>query len=210
MIGDTGVAARLRRPESLLLMREKRRFQRVRVSLVGRYMLQDRREFPCQTIDISPGGVALTGVLAGEIGSRVIAYLDQIGRLEGIVVRQFENGFALALNMSPLKREKIADQLTWLANRMALGMPEDRRHERIVPKNLRTTLKLHDGHEHLVKLIDVSISGCAVTTDAQIAVGTAVFVGQTPGQVVRHFDGGIGIEFKRMLPAETFDETIRL
>ena len=31
---------------------EKRRFQRVRVNLLGRYMLADRREFPCQVLDM--------------------------------------------------------------------------------------------------------------------------------------------------------------
>ena len=34
---------------------ERRRFQRVKVHLLGRYMLPDRREFPCQIINMSPG-----------------------------------------------------------------------------------------------------------------------------------------------------------
>ena len=89
-------------------------------------------------------------------------------------------------------------------------MPEDRRHERIVPNNLRSTLKLSNGHEHLVKLIDVSISGAAMTTDVQVPMGTLVSVGQTLGQVVRIFPGGIAVEFRRMLPAETFDANVRL
>ena len=42
----------------LPLNEEKRRFQRVRVNLLGRYMLVDRREFPCQVLDMSPGGMA--------------------------------------------------------------------------------------------------------------------------------------------------------
>ncbi len=33
---------------------ERRRFQRVRVNLLGRYMLLDKREFPCQVIEMSP------------------------------------------------------------------------------------------------------------------------------------------------------------
>ena len=43
----------------LPLNEEQRRFQRVRVNLLGRYMLADRREFPCQVIDMSPGGMAV-------------------------------------------------------------------------------------------------------------------------------------------------------
>ena len=38
---------------------ERRRFQRVRVDLLGRYMLPDRREFPCQVVNMSPGGMAV-------------------------------------------------------------------------------------------------------------------------------------------------------
>ena len=45
----------------LPLNEEKRRFQRVRVNLLGRYMLADRREFPCQVLDMSPGGMAIIG-----------------------------------------------------------------------------------------------------------------------------------------------------
>ncbi len=38
---------------------ERRNFQRVRVKIYGRYMLEDRTEHPCQVMDMSPGNVAL-------------------------------------------------------------------------------------------------------------------------------------------------------
>jgi len=60
---------------------ERRRHQRVRVNLLGRYMLADRREFPCQVINMSPGGMALIAPEIGNVGERVIAYVDwQRGR----------------------------------------------------------------------------------------------------------------------------------
>jgi hypothetical protein len=37
----------------LPLSEERRRFQRVQVDLLGRYMLADRREFPCQAYCLS-------------------------------------------------------------------------------------------------------------------------------------------------------------
>jgi hypothetical protein len=37
-----------------------------------------------------------------------------------------------------------------------------------------------------------------------------VVVGATSAQVVRHFDGGIAVEFNRLFPAETFDENVTL
>ena len=89
----------------------------------------------------------------GGIGERVVCYLEQIGRVEGTVARHFEHGFALGFSVPLIKREKWAEQLTWLANRHALGMPEDRRHGRIVPRHLRTVLAEFDGkREELVPL----------------------------------------------------------
>src|SRR5260370_19818998 len=119
----------------LPLSEERRRFQRVRVNLLGRYMLADRREFPCQVANISPGGMALIVPGAGEPGERVIAYVDHLGRLEGKIARQFENGFAMTIAATTRKRDKLAAQLTWLANRHILAPPEDRRHGRITPRH---------------------------------------------------------------------------
>ena len=189
---------------------ERRRYQRVNVALLGRYMLRDRREFPCQTIDMSPGGVALLAPMPGAVGERVVVYLDHVGRIEGHVARHLANGFAMSVTAPLLKREKLADQLTWLANRHALGLPEDRRHERIVPRVTRTVVRLPDGHELIAKIIDVSISGVAVAVDVKPPVGSAITVGQTMGRVVRTFDGGIAVEFSRLLPAETFGDDVRL
>src|SRR3954468_10456467 len=144
---------------------ERRRFQRVRVNLLGRYMLADRREFPCQVVDMSPGGMALIAPVTGNAGERVIAYVDHIGRLEGVLMRLFDNGFAMTVAATPRKRDKLAAQLTWLANRHVLGLPEDRRHGRIVPRDPVTQLVLPNGTTMKCRLIDMSLSGAAVATD---------------------------------------------
>ncbi|MGD0562602.1 MAG: PilZ domain-containing protein [Roseiarcus sp.] len=189
---------------------ERRRHQRVKVRLTGQFMRQDRREFPCATIDMSPGGIAFEAEASGEIGERIIAYLNQIGRVEGTVARHFYGGFAIQMKLPPLKREKLADQLTWLANRQVLGMPEDRRHERIAPRERNTTLTLPGGREHLARIIDVSRSGVALAVDVTPPIGTPVTVGSRPAQVVRQFSGGLAVEFNRLIPAEMFDDDIRL
>ena len=53
-------------PVVLPFSEERRRFQRVRVNLLGRYMLPDRREFPCQVINMSPGGMAVLAPVSGR------------------------------------------------------------------------------------------------------------------------------------------------
>src|SRR5579872_540649 len=135
----------LTKPRILPLANERRRHQRVRVNLLGRYMLADRREFPCQIIDMSPGGMALIAPVSGRPGERVIAYVDHLGRLEGVIAREFNNGFAMTIAATARKRDKLAAQLTWLANRHILGLPEDRRHGRAAPRNPITRLILPNG-----------------------------------------------------------------
>src|SRR3984957_12796529 len=96
---------------------ERRRFQRVKVHLLGRYMLPDRREFPCQIINMSPGGLALLAPGIGNVGDLVLSYLDHIGRAEGNINRIIEDGLAMSVGAIERKRAQLAAQLTWLANR---------------------------------------------------------------------------------------------
>src|SRR6202011_3196425 len=121
-------------------------------------MLADRREFPCQVVDMSPGDIAVEAPVTGEPGQRVVAYIDHLGRLEGRITRVSPTGFAMSISATPRKRDKLAAQLTWLANRHILGLPEDREHERIVPRNPRATMVTPDGTTALCRIIDMSLS----------------------------------------------------
>src|SRR6187399_3485674 len=101
------MALPLTKPVILPLAEERRRHQRVRVNLLGRYMLADRREFPCQVVNMSPGGMALLAPLIGQVRERVIAYVDHVGRLEGLIARLIENGFAMTIGATSRKRDKL-------------------------------------------------------------------------------------------------------
>src|SRR6202041_1863846 len=127
------------------LNQDRRRHQRVKVNLLGRYMLADRREFPCQVVNMSPGGMALIAPVTAAQGEPIIAYVDHLGRLEGHVARIFQNGFAMTIGATARKRDKLAAQLTWLANRNILGLPEDRRHGGLLPLRPITRLTLPNG-----------------------------------------------------------------
>lgn len=189
---------------------ERRRNRRVPVALLGRYMLPSREEYPCQTVDMSPGGLLVTAAVKGELGQRVVVYLEHLGRLEGEISRHTDEGFAVAIGGTVRKRDKLASQLTWLANRQALGLPEDRRHERVVPRSPATTLKLESGRAIPVRLIDVSLSGAAVSLESKPALGSSVTLGRTAATVVRHFHGGIAVEFSLPLSPDRFDEGVVL
>ena len=189
---------------------ERRRHRRVPLALLGRYMLPSHEEYPCQTVDVSPGGLLLTAPVKGAVGERVVLYFEHLGRLEGEIARHTGEGFAVALGATARKRDKLASQLTWLANRQALGLPEDRRHERVVPRNPATSLKVESGREMPVRLIDVSLSGAALSVDIRPPLGASVTVGRTAAKVVRHFQGGVAVEFMLPLSPDRFDEGVVL
>jgi hypothetical protein len=185
---------------------ERRRHQRVRVNLLGRYMLADRREFPCQVINMSPGGMALIAPVSGNVGERVIAYVDHLGRLEGTIARTFNNGFAMTVAATARKRDKLAAQLTWLANRSILNLPEDRRHGRIVPHNPAARVTLVSGAVVNVRIIDISLSGAGIATPQRPEVGSQITLGKIPGRVVRHLEEGFAMEFTRLQHPDSLEE----
>ena len=200
----------LTKPKILPLADERRRHQRVKVNLLGRYMLADRREFPCQVVNMSPGGMALVAPVAGLPGERVIAYVDHLGRLEGKIARILDTGFAMTISATSRKRDKLAAQLTWLANRQILNLPEDRRHGRFVPRNPLARLILPNGTNVSCRVIDLSASGAAVAISPELrpAVGSAVTIGKTMGRVVRHIDDGFAIEFTRLQHTDFIEENV--
>jgi hypothetical protein len=195
-------------PRLRALSEERRRFQRVHVDLLGRYMLADRREFPCQVVNMSPGGIALMAPVGGQPGERVIAYVDHLGRLEGQVARTFQNGFAMTISATTRKRDKLAAQLTWLANRHILALPEDRRHGRMVPRNPIGRLILPNGLNLTCRIIDISQSGAGVTTDQRPPIGALVTLGKVQGRVVRHLEDGFAIEFTRLQHPDFLEDNL--
>jgi hypothetical protein len=129
------------------------------------------------------------------VGERVVAYLDHVGRIEGLILESADGGFVMEVGGTPRKRDKLAAQLTWLANKDILNLPEDRRHERVVPDNRHSTVVLDDGRRYNCKIIDISLSGAAIELAVRPAMGTPVTLGRMRARVVRHFQNGVAVEF---------------
>jgi hypothetical protein len=181
---------------------DQRSFQRVSVNLPGRLMLPNHDEYDCSVIDMSPGDASFICSARPRVGERIIAYVDHLGRIEGNVAVLNTEGFAITLTATDRKREKLAAQLTWIANKHELGLPEDRRHNRLTPRNTRTEITLDDGRRYPCRIIDLSLSGAAVDIDVRPALGTPVQLGSMKGRVVRHFQEGVAIEFSSVQSKE--------
>jgi len=177
------------------LKTDRRRHKRVEIHCLGRFMRADKAEYPCRLENVSVGGAALKTPQTVSLGEHVVAYFDEIGRIDGPVVRLIDGGFAIQIQATQHRREKLAAQLTWLINRKALGVPESRRHDRIVPKNVDSELTLPDGKKVPVRMIDVSISGASVMFEGGLPIGTEVMLGRLRAKVARAHDQGLALQF---------------
>jgi hypothetical protein len=188
---------------------DRRRHKRLAVTMLGRFMRENKQEYPCKLVDISVGGAAVMspievveehddGVSTVDgirIGERVVAYFDHVGGIEGTVVRGFKGGFAFRIVATLHKREKLAAVLIWLANRSELDGELERRHERITPRDGMQSLQLAEGIVLECRVLDVSISGASIATPARPEIGTEVMLGKLRGRVVRHHAQGFGVQF---------------
>jgi len=174
---------------------EQREHRRVTLALLGRFMRANKQEYPCKLNDISVSAASMMAPVVVDVGERIVAYFDRIGGIEGTAVRVFDGGFAIDIQASQYKREKLAAQLTWLLNKDELGLVDGRRHDRMLLRDKSSTLRLEEGIDVTCQVLDVSLSGASVGTTARPRVGARVILGKLRAQVMRHHETGIGVEF---------------
>jgi hypothetical protein len=177
---------------------DRRKHRRVPVQIFGRFMREDKQDYPCHVLNMSAGGMTLLSPVLCKPGERIVTYLENFGRIEGVVVRPIEGGFAVSIVASLRKREKIANLLTWLINRDSLGLAEDRHHERLVPRGASSKLILPNGEVFDCRVIDVSLSGASIASEVRPRIGTEVVLGRMRGRVVRHHEHGVAIQFAEL------------
>lgn len=174
-----------------------RRHRRVPLHLTGRFMREDRQEFPCELQDISVGGAGIVSPVKVKTNERLIAYFEHLGGLEAVVTRIYSDGFAVQFKISANKREKLAAQITWLINRDTFPDEAGRVHERFGSAGKKVQLVLAGQPALDVDVLDVSISGSSVATSARPPVGTEVMLGNFRAVVRRHHDQGLGLQFSQ-------------
>jgi hypothetical protein len=180
---------------------ERRRFKRVKISLRGKVFVPgDERDAACEIVDLSPGGAHLTCEIPLAAGTAVVLYIDGFGRFEGVVARPTDeameppNHFGIKFHCSPLKRERVAEQLTAYLNKGVVGESTLRRHDREPTKGLARFTRA-TGDIISCEVLDLSLSGVSLKTEVKPPIGEVVLIGQMAGRIARHHESGIGIEF---------------
>lgn len=154
------------------------------------------RTLACRTTRVSPFRMIVDVPVVGRIGDRISSYFGEFGEFEGNISDTREGRILLELEMSPEKREWMADKLTWLEKKHKDPSVRDgRKDARYIPQESHTTLTLADGSVHGCFIIDVSPGGVAVSSEVQPAVGMPLAVGSCVGRVIRTFDTGFAVKF---------------
>ena len=126
--------------------------------------------------------------VVGKIGSPITSYFRDFGKLEGVISDTSRGAFLLELEMTRSMREKLSDKLTWLEKKLKDPRIADvRKDARIIPANPHSTLILADGSTHGSFIIDMSVTGAAVSAEVQPPVGMPLAIGACIGRVGQAF-----------------------
>ncbi|WP_116652684.1 PilZ domain-containing protein [Pelagibacterium sediminicola] len=172
-------------------------------NLPGHYYLEKWRtaddrpvsSFACRIQRISPRMLSLSAPVGGTVGDWVTTHFDEFGVLRGPIARALGFGFVISLRMPEADRAKLASKVLWFERRRNYEVAELRRHRRIVPRNPQSLIILADGVTLPCFVIDMSVSGAAVSADIDPPIGMPLALGSVVGRVIRILDPGFAIEF---------------
>jgi hypothetical protein len=174
---------------------------RIIVSIPGRYFFPNRRgadgnrcEFACRVINISVNAVTLIAPVYPAKGELVIMSCDGFGRLKGSSTRAHDHGFVMSIAATNEERAKLAAKIVWYENNKNHDVSDGRKHKRIIPKDPHSILIFPDGRRLGCFVIDISVSGVAVSAKIKPEIGTPLAVGKLVGRVVRHRADGFAVQ----------------
>jgi uncharacterized small protein (DUF1192 family) len=169
---------------------ERRRSRRTRLNLRGRYMLSDGGEHPCETIDVSVTGLAISAYVVADLKERVVAYIDELGRLEGVVARRGNGWFAIDVKIPQSRIDRLAQKIAALtgdAGASTSGAPE--------LQTRSAELRTEFGQTFPVRLCNPTRFSARVVADFQLLPGTRVTVDQRSAVVAHDTADGFILDF---------------
>lgn len=177
--------------------------------MFGRFMLPDMSEHPCQVSDLTPDGAVFITTIVPERGAQIVAYLDDIGRVEGLSGDTVPGGFCIVFSHTGQRKERFASRLSGRSAKNTTAGTDLRRHARHTPTDGQSHIALPDGRVYPCEIVDISLSGAAVKVDVMPSLGTYVMLGKMRGRIVRYVDSGIAIEFLKPLKTTQLSAQLR-
>jgi hypothetical protein len=180
--------------DDIIIVERQRDARKSVVSVPGRFSFADvrdargeRRVFGCHAVNPSIRGIVIASPVTAKKDARVIAYIDHLGKFDGLVMSVLQRGFVMSVNAKQHERRKLAAKIEWLQQHKNSEVREQRADSRFVPKDPYSRMILADGHVETCLILDVSVSGAAISADTIPAIGTVLAVGTITSRVVRPF-----------------------
>jgi PilZ domain len=164
----------------------------------GRFMLPDMSEHACQVLDLTLAGATFITSDVPPLGMAIVAYLEDLGRVEVVSGEPVPGGFKITYAASGTRLERLQQRIAYLIDR-AEGAPDQRRHPRFEPKDKHSSITMPDGRSYNCEVLDISVSGAGIKTDVMPSLGTFLMVGKMKGRVVRYLENGFAIEFAKQV-----------
>ena len=174
----------------------------------GRFMLPDMSEHACQVLDMTNEGATFITSEVPAPGLAIVAYLEDLGRVEVKSGVAINGGFKVHYSYSGARLERLLTRIEWIKQRTTGGAADQRRHARFEPKDKASSIVLPDGRVYACEVMDISVSGAAIKTDVMPSIGTYLMVGKMKGRVVRYLENGVGIEFVKQVDQKIMTQNV--
>ena len=163
------------------------------MKLRGRFMLPDGYESHCQTLDVSTTGVCIQADVVAAIGERVVAYIDELGRIEGDIVRRGADWFVIEIRTTRGRIDRIAQKIA-MASGEGLAATDL---APISPAKRIAKLQLAFGQIYNLEVSDETSFGAKVHADFQLLHGAKLTIDGRPAIVDRDDSDGFFIVYPR-------------
>ena len=179
------------------MSKEQRKHPRIDGDIEASILINGETNAVAQVRDVSAGGIAFHYGDPVALGDQIIARLDGGARLEGDVVRLFDGGFAIALEMSEHKRQRLTETIDRARARgRALDKLNLERRLAARVAGMRQSVVCETADRRIpVRIIDMSLTGVAIETDERLEMDSMVVIGKMRGTVARIEGNRYGIQF---------------
>ena len=172
---------------------DRRKHQRAPLPLKARFLCDAGEERRGVVIDISAGGAFVRTKRPPAFGKKVVLYIEQLGRFEGIVTRSEANSFAIHYEKGRDKSAQTADNLTEVLNKGRRA--KDRRREARESHDKPALVHFEDGRTEECAILDISLTGASVEINPRPPLGMRLILGRMTAKVIRRHDTGVGVLF---------------
>ena len=182
--------------DALRMARERREYERVSVAVPGILSVPTEPTVrKCTVIDLSAGGARLKYDDAPPAPDRIAALaIEGFGIFEGITVWDCGTEYGMRFLFGESERQHLLQSLSAFVTGGLPAVTSLRKSERWLQISHLCFVR-PNGQQHLCDVSDISFYGVALKTPERPPLQELVKIGETYGQVVRHLEDGIAIEF---------------